>query len=74
MDKLEDISVLFFAENFATSYGIGYFIMNSWIMVDYVQMFAGILALSLMGILIFKMVDILERKVCTWVFIHKSGE
>ena len=38
------ISVLFFAENFATAYGIGYFIMNSWAMVSYVEMFAGILA------------------------------
>jgi NitT/TauT family transport system permease protein len=29
------ISILFFDENFATTYGIGYFIMNSWLMVNY---------------------------------------
>jgi NitT/TauT family transport system permease protein len=68
------IAVLFFGENFATTYGIGYFIMNCWIMVDYVQMFAGILALSIMGMLIFKLIDLLERKLCPWVFLHENRE
>jgi NitT/TauT family transport system permease protein len=63
------IAVLFFGENFATSYGIGYFIMNAWAMVDYVGMFAGILALSIMGILIFMFIDFLERKLCPWIYI-----
>jgi NitT/TauT family transport system permease protein len=67
------IAALFFGENFATTYGVGYFIMNCWIMVDYVQMFAGILALSFMGILIFKVIDLLERKLCPWVFIHEQN-
>jgi NitT/TauT family transport system permease protein len=55
------ISVLFIGENFATTYGIGYFIMNSWIMADYVSMFSGILALSILGLLIYGLIDILER-------------
>lgn len=63
------IATLFFSENFATTYGIGYFIMNCWVMVDYVQMFAGILAMSIMGILIFKAVDWMERKFCPWMYI-----
>lgn len=61
------IATLFFSENFATTYGIGYFIMNCWVMVDYVQMFAGILAMSIMGIIIFKAVDLMERKLCPWL-------
>lgn len=61
------IATLFFSENFATTYGIGYFIMNCWVMVDYVQMFAGILAMSIMGILIFKAIDLMERKLCPWI-------
>lgn len=68
------IAALFFGENFATTYGIGYFIMNCWIMVDYVQMFAGILALSLMGMLIFKVIDLLERQLCPWIFLHEIDE
>lgn len=67
------IAALFFGENFATTYGIGYFIMNCWIMVDYVQMFAGILALSIMGVFILKVIDLLERRLCPWVFIHEPN-
>ena len=67
------IATLFFSENFATAYGIGYFIMNCWVMADYVQMFAGILALSLMGILIFKAVDLMEKKLCPWMFAGETG-
>ncbi len=63
------ISALFFSENFATTYGLGFFIMNAWTMVRYVEMFAGILALSLMGLVIFKLIDLMERKLCPWIFI-----
>jgi NitT/TauT family transport system permease protein len=66
------ISVLFFGENFATTYGIGYFIMNSWMMVNYVEMFSGILALSIMGYLIFKFIDMLEDRFCRWIKIGKK--
>ena len=66
------ISVLFFGENFATTYGIGYFIMNSWMMVNYTEMFSGILGLSIMGYLIFKLIDILEDKLCRWIKIGKK--
>lgn len=64
------ISVLFFAENYATRFGIGYFIMNSWIMVNYEQMFAGILAIALMGIILYSCLDILEKRLCGWMFIR----
>ena len=61
------ISILFFGENFATTYGIGYFIMNSWLMANYVEMFSGILALSLMGLLLFKLIDLAENRYCRWI-------
>ena len=60
------ISALFFSENYATKYGLGYYIMNSWSMVDYKGMFAGILALSIMSLIIFKIIDLLETKICPW--------
>ena len=60
------ISVLFFAENFATQYGIGYFIMDSWLKLDYVSMFAGIVTISMMGIALFGILDLLELKLCRW--------
>lgn len=60
------ISVLFFAENFATQYGIGYFIMDSWLKLDYTSMFAGIVAISIMGSTLFMLLDFLEKHFCRW--------
>jgi len=65
------IAVLFYAENFATEYGIGYFIMNKWITVDYLEMFSGILALSIMGFGIFRGIDLIEDRLCKWVKLQK---
>ena len=60
------ISALFFSENYATKYGLGYFIMNAWSMVDYKGMFSGVLALSILSLIIFKVIDLLEKKICKW--------
>jgi NitT/TauT family transport system permease protein len=60
------IAILFFSENFCTDWGIGYFIIDSWMRVNYSEMFAGILGLSLMGILLFLSVDIIEKRICRW--------
>lgn len=63
------ISVLFFAENYATTYGIGYFIMNSWSMVNYEQMFAGIISIAILGMTLYSLLDWIERKVCPWIYL-----
>ncbi|MBF4691902.1 ABC transporter permease [Fusibacter ferrireducens] len=60
------ISVLFFAENFATQYGIGFFIMDSWLKLDYISMFAGIVTISFMGSALFSLLDLFESKLCRW--------
>ncbi len=60
------IAVLFFAEAIAGSTGIGYFIMNSWAMVNYPRMFAGIIALAVLGVLIYELFDVLERRATKW--------
>ena len=57
---------VFFAENYATQIGIGYYIMNAWIKVDYVEMYSGILAISLCGMGLFKIIEGIERRVCQW--------
>ncbi len=61
------ISVLFFAENFATQYGIGFFIMDSWLKLNYVAMFAGIVTISFMGSALFRILDLMEAKMCHWM-------
>lgn len=60
------ISVLFFAENYATEYGIGYYIMDSWLKLDYKAMFAGIIAISLLGSALFLLLDHAEKAICKW--------
>ena len=60
------ISVLFFTETFGTQYGIGYYIMDAWLRVNYLDMYAGIVVLSAMGLLLFILLDWMERRLCAW--------
>ena len=60
------ISVLFFTETFGTQYGIGYYIMDAWLRVNYLDMYAGIVVLSAMGLLLFILLDWAERRLCPW--------
>ena len=60
------ISVLFFTENYGTEYGMGYFIMDSWMRINYIQMYSGILILSMIGLIFFIAIDVLESLLCPW--------
>ena len=62
------ISVLFFAETFGTQYGMGYFIMDAWLRIDYLEMYSGIVVLSWLGLLLFAFFDWLEQRVCGWQY------
>ena len=59
-------AVLFLAETFATQTGIGWYIMDSWSRISYTRMYAGIMALSLAGLLFFAVLDLLQRLFCRW--------
>jgi len=59
------VAVLYLSENFATQYGLGYFITLH--MSNSLKMFIGIFGLSLIGYVLFSLVDLLERKLCKWV-------
>lgn len=61
------ISVLFFTETFGTQYGMGYFIMDAWLRVNYLDMYAGIVALSFMGLFLFGVLDFVEFWACRWM-------
>ena len=60
------IAVLFIAEAMAGSTGLGYFIMQSWSMVNYPRMFAGIIALALLGMVLYAVFDLIERRLTRW--------
>lgn len=58
------ISVLFVTETYGTSLGMGYYIIDSWMRVDYLDMYAGIVMLGVMGFVLFILVDLLEWVLC----------
>ena len=60
------LAVLFFAETFGTTRGLGWFVMESWMRMSYVDMFAGILSLGLVGLGLFLAIDGAERRLCRW--------
>ncbi len=60
------VSVLFFSESVNASSGLGYFVMDAWMRLDYPRMFAGILALGLLGLALFAAIDGAERLLCRW--------
>jgi len=61
------LAVLFLVETYATREGIGFFIMNSWSSLAYEKMFAGIIAMSLMGFALYLLLDFCEKVLCRWV-------
>jgi len=61
------IAVLFIAESFATTSGLGYYIMTeSWGALRYSQMYAGVLAMSLLGLILYFIIDTLDRRLVPW--------
>ena len=67
------IAVLFFSESIAGSTGLGYFIMNSWAMVNYPRMFAGIIALAALGCGVYLLFDACERRLTRWRHAASKG-
>jgi NitT/TauT family transport system permease protein len=63
------IAVLFFVESFGTREGLGYYILvESWGRLAYDEMYAGVIAMALLGLAIYYLLDALERRVCRWAY------
>lgn len=60
------ISVLFFTETYGTREGLGYFIMDAWMRLDYTAMYGAIIILSCIGFLLFMIIDLLNEYMCKW--------
>jgi NitT/TauT family transport system permease protein len=60
------LASLFFAENYATVYGIGYYIISAWTKMNYVEMFSGIMTLGILGVILYQLLDEIEEKVAPW--------
>jgi NitT/TauT family transport system permease protein len=66
------IAVLFFAETFASDSGLGYLIVDAWTRLAYPDMYAAILALSILGLLFFITTDTLEYFICPWNNVYAN--
>ncbi|TVQ37479.1 MAG: ABC transporter permease subunit [Spirochaetaceae bacterium] len=60
------LAVLFFAETFFANFGLGMFIVESWMRVSYTDMLAGIVAMGVLGLALFSALDALEYLLCPW--------
>ncbi len=64
------VAVLYVAELFATRLGLGYYIfLQGSTLFNYPKMYAGVLAMSLLGLGIYFTIDGLERRVTPWQFV-----
>ncbi len=64
------VAVLYITELSATKYGLGYYIYyKGSTLLDYPSMYAGVIAMSLLGLGMYFSVDWLERKWCKWKFV-----
>ena len=61
------VAVLFIAEQSLTSYGLGYYIVvETYQVLMYPEMYAGILAMSILGLGLYLGISYLERRVCRY--------
>lgn len=54
------IAVLFIAESIAGTSGLGYYIVNAWGLVNYAQMFAGIICMAALGLVLYECIHLVE--------------
>jgi NitT/TauT family transport system permease protein len=60
------VAVLFIAETFVSESGLGHLVIDAWTRIAYTEMYAAIMALSLLGLLLFILTDLLEFIICPW--------
>ncbi|MCE1253524.1 MAG: ABC transporter permease [Anaerolineae bacterium] len=61
------VAVLYITELFATTRGLGYYIyFNGSTLLNYPAMYAGVIAMSLLGLALYFAVDLLEHRLTPW--------
>jgi NitT/TauT family transport system permease protein len=60
------IAVLFLTESIAGQSGIGAFITQAWAMLNYERMFAGIIAMALLGVVLYEALNLVEKRFLDW--------
>jgi len=60
------LAVLFFAETFGTRWGLGYFVVESWMRMAYADLYAGVVTFGLVGLALTRLADAAARRACRW--------
>lgn len=58
------VSILFFVEGYGTKYGMGYYILDAWSRINYIDMYIGIIVISIIGFALFVSIDFAADKLC----------
>ena len=66
------VALLMITELFASTSGLGYFIMNSMDSRDYPQMYAGIVILALMSAVLYGVLEAAESILCKWHYVRRG--
>lgn len=60
------VSILFFVEGYGTKFGMGYYILDAWSRINYIDMYIGIIVISIVGFILFVSIDFISDKLCKW--------
>ncbi|MCL2525873.1 MAG: ABC transporter permease [Coriobacteriia bacterium] len=60
------VAVLFVVESIAGNTGVGFYIVNAWGRIDYATMFAGIIAMALLGVFLYEVINFVENRLVRW--------
>lgn len=67
------VAVLYITELIATRLGLGYYIyLQGSTLFDYPKMYAGVIAMSILGLGLYYLVDMLERRFVRWKFVRET--
>lgn len=65
------IAVLFLCEAVGGTSGLGYYVMDAWGRIAYSDMFAGIIALALLGVVLYEALDAAEARLARWTRVGR---
>ena len=60
------LAILFLVEAYGTRAGVGYYILDSWSRLSYVEMYGGIVVIAVLGALLFLLTDLAAERLCRW--------
>jgi NitT/TauT family transport system permease protein len=60
------LAVLFFAETFGTRWGLGYFVVESWMRMAYTDLYAGVAVFGALGFVLTRLADAAASRACRW--------